>query len=198
MHTRSAPLRVLTYASWKPAPQHNVTSLSTRLHTTSHEVHVVTCPLVGWERIAQRMGPLFPDAAALHYMVLVRGPADDSCSVYDFLPAHPESAQTAARLLSGQTVPGAEPSAHLSNQTCWSVRSHIRCYRSRTELKTGRSIHFLLTANLFDARRRSRTDPVPPAAHSVPSDGRHARCRATSSGGAFHLRLGPATGAPAA
>ena len=67
-------------------------------------VYVARCPLVGWEGLEDRLGPLFPAQLALHEMVLLQ--IGQGCRCYDFLPSNPEAGATAAALLSGGCVPG--------------------------------------------------------------------------------------------
>lgn len=68
-------------------------------------VYRATCPLVGLEALAESLGPLYPDPAHLHHYVVLE--VDGRVWAYDFLPADPTSPLTAARLLSGGSVPGA-------------------------------------------------------------------------------------------
>jgi hypothetical protein len=72
---------------------------------------------VGWEELAGTMGALYPPQLHLHHFVVVEAPADAAdddqeapppavAVAYDFLPADASSPITAARLLSGGSVPG--------------------------------------------------------------------------------------------
>ena len=70
-------------------------------------VYRATCPLVGLEALAESLGPLYPDPAHLHHYVVLE--MEGVVVAYDFLPADPSSPITAARLLSGGSVPGALP-----------------------------------------------------------------------------------------
>lgn len=73
--------------------------------TEAVQVYVATIPLVGFEEAARRLGALYPDQLALHTLVILQDAAA-ACTAYDFLPVAPTSPLTAARLLTGGTVPG--------------------------------------------------------------------------------------------
>ena len=73
-----------------------------------------TCELVGLEKVASAMGPLFPSALALHHFVIIE--TEKLTAAYDFIPQDPTSPSTAARLLSGGSVPGAAGVIRISQQ----------------------------------------------------------------------------------
>ncbi|EFN58965.1 hypothetical protein CHLNCDRAFT_137563 [Chlorella variabilis] len=84
-------------------------------------VYRATCPLEGWEALAESLGPLYPPQLQLHHYVVLEAaqqaagtmPDAPLIAAYDFLPADPTSPITAALLLSGGSVPGIARSRQL-------------------------------------------------------------------------------------
>lgn len=94
-------------------------SVAAAAQATAGRVYRATCPLVGLEALAESLGPLYPDPAHLHHYVVLET-AGGNVVAYDFLPADPTSPLTAARLLSGGSVPGELRCAACRNG--WGVR----------------------------------------------------------------------------
>jgi hypothetical protein len=67
-------------------------------------VYIYRSPLIGWERVAEALGPA-SDSVALHAGIIICSDAD-TVVLHDFVPADPTSPTTAARLLAGGSVPG--------------------------------------------------------------------------------------------
>ena len=92
-------------------------------------VHIAMIPLEGMESIEQTLGRLYPDVLALHCMVLVSAPPEDSTSMsgvhmFDFLPLNPTDPLTMARLVSGQSAQGqlrTRVLARRPRRRCWRV-----------------------------------------------------------------------------
>ena len=92
-------------------------------------VHIAMIPLEGMERIERTLGRLYPDVLALHCMVLVSAPDEDSTSfsgvqMFDFLPLTPADPVTTARLLSGHSALGQlrdRVLARLPRRRCWRI-----------------------------------------------------------------------------
>eukprot|EP01023_Acetabularia_acetabulum_P036845 TRINITY_DN3483_c1_g1_i4.p2 TRINITY_DN3483_c1_g1~~TRINITY_DN3483_c1_g1_i4.p2 ORF type:complete len:165 (-),score=7.96 TRINITY_DN3483_c1_g1_i4:201-695(-) len=62
--------------------------------------------LVGWEPVANILGPNFPQQLALHTMLIMEDQTDLHCEVFDFLPAEPTKAGVIFTLLIGGKVQG--------------------------------------------------------------------------------------------
>lgn len=73
--------------------------------TTGH-VFLWRTPLVGWEGLADALGPLMPPQMAMHVGVVLHTPQDGIVMVYDFMPERPTDPQVAGTLLLGGAVPG--------------------------------------------------------------------------------------------
>eukprot|EP00891_Asterochloris_glomerata_P009049 jgi/Astpho2/9049/fgenesh1_pg.00133_%23_69_t len=92
-------------------------------------VHIAMIPLEGMASIEQTLGRLYPDVLALHCMVLVAAPPEDSTSIsgvhmFDFLPLTPPDHVTTARLLSGRSAQGQLRNrvlARLPRRRCWCI-----------------------------------------------------------------------------
>ncbi len=59
-------------------------------------VYVAAVPLQGWEAAERLLGARYPDALALHTLVVLQG-TDGRCTAFDFLPLRPTSPVTASR-----------------------------------------------------------------------------------------------------
>ena len=99
---------------------------TSRRSTQCDQVHIATVPLVGWEYAETTLRSAFPQALALHCMVVVHpvSPVLESVTVFDFLPQSPASPATAAKLLAGGVVPGQLRERHLSrmpSRRCWHI-----------------------------------------------------------------------------
>ena len=112
-------------------------------------VHIAMVPLEGMESIEQTLGRLYPDVLALHCMVLVSAPPEDSASIsgvhmFDFLPLTPPDPVTTARLLSGQYAQGQlrkRVLARLPRRRCWRIGPATGSLQVTLTAQTGLDAH---------------------------------------------------------
>ena len=127
MQLQHANVANLVPANVRRAKRAGYRKFTTSNRSTQYDqVHVATVPLVGWEYAEATLRSAFPQALALHCMVLVHpmSPNAEGVTVFDFLPQFPASPVTAAKLLAGGVVPGQLRERHLSripNSRCWHV-----------------------------------------------------------------------------
>ena len=130
--------------------QHQPTAAASGHHRPM--VHIAMIPLElaqGMDSIEQTLGRLYPDVLALHCMVLVSAPPEDSTSMsgvhmFDFLPLTPPDPLTTARLLSGQSAQGQLRKrilARLPRRRCWRVGPATGSLQVGLTAQTGLSAH---------------------------------------------------------
>lgn len=108
-------------------------------------VYRATCPLEGWEALAESLGPLYPPQLQLHHYVVLEAaqqaagtmPDAPLIAAYDFLPADPTSPITAALLLSGGSVPGEGGFEGHCAASAWASAAHGHKTRAPCPLPAG-------------------------------------------------------------
>jgi len=88
-----------------------------------YRVFVCALPLEGWEMAERMLGRQYPDALALHTLIVLQDP-DGSCIAFDFLPLEPTSPFTASRLMTGGTVAAnvrTRQLKRLPSRRCWAI-----------------------------------------------------------------------------
>ena len=113
-------------------------------------VYIATLPLVGWEKLEAVMKDKYPDALALHCMVLIE--TEESVTVFDFLPELPTSPVVAAALLCGGHVKGVVRERKLSQlpfKRCWLVGSSAQQQVNLALLSSSYLLQSQVTSTLF-------------------------------------------------